>query len=173
VSTAVPSPDVLAGYAAPTVPQRWSGGRADAIVAPLAFHFPALSQLSLPGSFSGSQGRTLNNMIATAVACGLWLITLLTEVGGEYEAFAKRQILGFMTIHIAISLAVLLLYIMIDAAYIGRLLPRNSFVIAPICVAYVFVIGFVRQGNTLLFREECYAIRWFAVGFMLMRIVIV
>ena len=150
-----------------------SAGRTATAPRPPASRYPAISQLSLSGVFAGSQGRTLNNLLVTLAACGLWLITLMTEVGGEYEAFAKRQILGIMTVHIAISLVVLLLYLSVDGAYLGRLLTRNTFVIGAIGVVYVFVIGLARNGNTLLFREEFYAIRWFAVGFMLMRIVIV
>jgi hypothetical protein len=139
---------------------------------PTAARFPALSQLSLPGTFAGPQGRTMNNIVATLIACGLWLVTLRLEVGGEYEAFAKRQIFGLLTVHIAITLAVLLFYLALDAGYLGRLFSRSTFVIAALGVLYVFAVGLVRNGNTLLFREECYAIRWFAVGFMLMRVVI-
>jgi hypothetical protein len=146
--------------------------RIGAMTLPPAARFPALSQLSLPGSFARPQGRTLNNIVVTLIACGLWLITLRLEVGGEYEAFAKRQILGLLTVHVAITLAVLLFYLAVDGGYLGRLFSRSTFVIAALGVLYVFAVGLVRNGNTLLFREECYAIRWFAVGFMLMRVAI-
>lgn len=136
MSTAYPAQDVFPQLS-DTGNATSSAGRTATALRPLASRYPAISQLSLSGVFAGSQGRTLTNLLVTLAACGLWLITLMTEVGGEYEAFAKRQILGIVTVHIAISLAVLLLYLVVDGAYLGRLLTRNTFVIGAIGVVYV------------------------------------
>jgi len=105
-------------------------------------------------------------------ACALFAVILPTEIAYESELFLSRRILGVPP-HYAITAIVLLAALAQDLRYYGRLLSRPVVILGLVCLAYVLCIGVVRHGiRSPMVRSDLYIIRWFFVGFALMRMAI-
>lgn len=105
-------------------------------------------------------------------ACMLFAVILPTEIAQESELFVSRRIFGVPP-HYAITAIVLLAALAQDLRYYGRLLSRPVVILGLACLGYVLWIGVLRHGmRSPMVRADLYIIRWFFVGFALMRMAI-
>ena len=105
-------------------------------------------------------------------ACALFAVILPTEIAYESELFVSRRILGVPP-HYAITAIVLLAALAQDLRYYGRLLSRPVVILGLACLGYVLWVGVLRHGlRSPMVRSDLYIIRWFFVGFALMRMAI-
>jgi hypothetical protein len=84
--------------------------------------------------------------------------------------FVSRTILGIPP-HYALTAFTLALALVADARYYSRVLTRPLVLVGLLCLGFVLVNGVMRYGwRSYLVRSDIYVIRWFIVGFMLMRL---
>lgn len=105
-------------------------------------------------------------------ACMLFAVILPTEIAQESELFVSRRVLGVPP-HYAITAIILLAALVQDLQYYLRLLSRPIVLLGLACLGFVFTIGVLRHGlGSPMVRSDLYIIRWFFVGFALMRMAI-
>jgi len=111
-------------------------------------------------------------MLLAVTAC-LVAIIVPVEVAFASEMWVSRTIAG-MPIHFILTGMVLLVAFANDARYLLEVLRRPSVIFFAACLMMVVVVGFVRNGgNRYIIFSDLYVIRWFFVGFMLMRLAII
>lgn len=135
-----------------------------------SLYVPALAQILVPavarawGLVAG--GRRFGRLL---VACGLFAIILPMEIGYESELFVSRRIFGIPP-HYALTAVAVLAALATDLRYYSWLVTRPIVVFGLACLAYVLAIGVLRHGaGSYMVRSDLYIIRWFFVGFVLMR----
>jgi hypothetical protein len=131
---------------------------------------PALSQILPPAVARAHSlvtgGHRLGRFL---IACGLFLIILPTEIGYESQLFVSRRIFGIPP-HFLLTAIAILAALATDLRYYSWLFTRSSVLLGLAGLAYVLVIGVLRHGTgSYMVRSDLYIIRWFFVGFILMR----
>jgi hypothetical protein len=136
-------------------------------------YLPAIAQI-----VSTSVARTLHihagrvRLARLLLACGLFAIILPTEIAYDSELFVSRRIFGIPP-HYAITAVTVLIALVTDARYYSRLASRPIVLFGLLLFAYVLVIGVLRHGiSSYMLRSDIYTVRWFFVGFVLMRLAI-
>jgi hypothetical protein len=121
-------------------------------------------------SLAVSAQRTRPSLFA-AICC-LFGITVLFEISADSEMFVSRTILRVPP-HFAITAFTVALAAVVDLGYYQKIVSRPSLAFGIAILAYVAVIGAWRHGTgSQLFRSDIYIVRWFFVGFILMRLAI-
>ena len=96
-----------------------------------------------------------------------------TEIAYANEMWVSRTIAGIPP-HYALTAFAMLLAFASDGKYLRQLLSRPAVIFYLTCLAMVVAVGVFRNGyNGFIVRADLYLIRWFFVGFMLMRLAIV
>jgi hypothetical protein len=84
--------------------------------------------------------------------------------------FVSRTILGIPP-HYALTAAAVALALLFDPRYYQRLATRASVALGLLCLAILLAEGVLRYGvGSYMVRSDVYIIRWFFVGFILMRL---
>ena len=110
--------------------------------------------------------------VLALVACLLGLI-VPTEIAYEGEIWVSRRYFGIPH-HVGITIAVVLLSLVIDFRYLAGLFMRPAVWLYLACLLMVVGVGFAKHsGNLFVVFADLYVIRWFFVGFLLMRLAIV
>lgn len=113
----------------------------------------------------GSFGRLV-------LALGLFALIIPAEIVRDSEMFVSRRIFGIPP-HYAITAFVFAIAIITDLRYYGRLIAKPLVAFSIAVLLYVLVIGVLRHGvGSQLVRSDVYIVRWFVVGFLLMRLAI-
>ena len=110
---------------------------------------------------------------------GLFLLVCLllgtiipSEIAFDAEMFYSRSILGIPP-HYALTAFTVALALAVDLRYYQRLVSRPLVGLSLLILTGLLAIGFVKYGfRSYLVRSDIYIIRWFFVGFMLMRLAI-
>jgi hypothetical protein len=104
------------------------------------------------------------------LVCGLFGAIVPVEIAADSEMFVSRRIMGVPP-HFAITALVVSLAVLLDLSYYQRVLARPSVVLGLVCVAILLCMGVLRYGmSSYLLRSDLYIMRWFFVGFILMRL---
>ncbi len=104
------------------------------------------------------------------LVCALFGVIVPVEIAADSEMFVSRRIMGVPP-HFALTAFVVALAALFDLRYYQRLLARPSVVLGLVCIAILLGMGILRYGmNSYLVRSDLYIIRWFVVGFILMRL---
>jgi len=133
-------------------------------------YVPALAQI-LPPAVVRASGLVSggHRLVRLLFACGLFAIILPMEIGYESELFVSRRIFGVPPHYLLTAVAILAALAM-DLRYYSWLVTRAIVLFGLACLAYVLAIGVLRHGaGSYMVRSDLYIIRWFFVGFMLMR----
>jgi hypothetical protein len=151
----------------PTVPGALAGGQKQR---PGLRYVPGFSQI-IPAAIARAEqiwaGREKFGRLL--MACGLFAVILPIEIGYESELFVSRRIFGIPP-HYAITAVAFLAALATDLRYYSWLVTRPVVVFGLACLAYVLTIGVLRHGaSSYMLRSDLYIIRWFFVGFILMR----
>lgn len=134
---------------------------------------PAVAQI-LPKATARGLGLTEGrHRIGLFLLVCLLLGTIIpSEIAYDAEMFYSRSILGIPP-HYALTAFTIALAIAVDLRYFQRIVSRPIVGLSLLIVAALLAIGFVRYGlRSYLVRSDIYIIRWFFVGFMLMRLAI-
>jgi hypothetical protein len=138
-----------------------------------AIRLPAAAQLLLSKTTQSLAigGVCRHRLLFAATAC-LFGIIVPTEIAYEGELWVSRTIAGVPQHYILTSLVMLLSFAS-DGRYLQHLLGRPAVLFYVVCLLMVVAVGFLRNGgNRYLIFADLYTIRWFFVGFMLMRLAI-
>lgn len=132
---------------------------------------PVLSQILRPAAARAeglaAGGIRLGRLV---IACVLFALIIPLEIGVESELFVSRRIFGIPP-HYALTIAAIFAALATDLRYYSRLITRPTVIFGLICIAYMLLIGILRHGvGSHMVRADLYVIRWFFVGFMLMRL---
>jgi len=134
---------------------------------------PAVAQIlpkRLAVSLSVNASRSRPDLFV-AICC-LFGVIVPVEIAANSEMFVSRTILGVPP-HFALTVFTIALAVLADLGYYRRLITRPSVAFGLSILAYVAVIGAWRHGTgSQLFRSDIYIVRWFFVGFILMRLAI-
>ena len=104
------------------------------------------------------------------LVCALFGVIMSVEICAESEMFVSRTVMGVPP-HFAITAFVVALALLSDLGYCQRILARPSVVLGLVCVATLLGEGILRYGaRSYLVRSDLYIMRWFFVGFILMRL---
>jgi hypothetical protein len=140
---------------------------------PFAIKLPAAAQL-LPAkttralSIGGARRRRL---LFAATAC-LFGIIVPSEIAYQSDMWVSRTIAGIPP-HYALT-AMVMLFAFANDSNLLKLLQRPAVVFYMVCLLAVVAVGFSRNGgNRNVVFADLYLIRWFFVGFMLMRLAII
>jgi len=134
---------------------------------------PAVAQI-LPERLAASLSiKAPRSRPALFVAiCCLFGVIVPVEIAAESEMFVSRTILGVPP-HFAITAFTISLALLVDLGYYQKIVTRPSVALGLSILAFVAVIGAWRHGTgSQLFRSDIYIVRWFFVGFILMRLAI-
>jgi len=135
---------------------------------------PAVSQVLLERTAKAhSIGGVRRRGLLFAVTVCLFGIIVPVEIAYASEMWVSRTIAG-IPIHFALTALVLLVAFANDSTYLLKMASRPAVLFYGACLLMVVVVGFVRNGgNRYVIFADIYNIRWFFVGFMLMRLAIV
>jgi len=115
-----------------------------------------------------TEGRT--RFAVFLLAALLFSVIVPTEIAADSEMFVSRTVLGVPP-HYAITASTFALALLADARYYQRLLSRPPVAIGLACLGALLVEGVARYGlRSHLVRSDIYIVRWFFVGFILMRL---
>jgi hypothetical protein len=104
------------------------------------------------------------------LVCALFGVIMSVEICAESEMFVSRTVIGIPP-HFALTAFVVALALLFDLRYCQRIVARPSVVLGLVCVALLLAEGILRYGmRSYLVRSDLYIIRWFFVGFILMRL---
>jgi len=104
------------------------------------------------------------------LVCGLFGLIVPVEIAADSEMFVSRRIMGVPP-HFALTAFVVALAALFDLRYYQRVLTRPAVVLGLMCIAILLAEGVLRYGmSSYLVRSDVYIIRWFFVGFILMRL---
>lgn len=107
-----------------------------------------------------------------AAAAGLFAAIVPSDIAFGLEMWVSRTIAGIPQ-HYILTTLTLLLAIAADGKYLQRLLSRPATLFYLLCLLMVVAVGVFRNGyNGYIVRADLYLIRWFFVGFLLMRLAI-
>jgi len=132
---------------------------------------PAAAQV-LPAATARSLGLTegKHRFGLFLIVCALFGIIVPVEIAADIEMFVSRRILGVPP-HYALTAIVVALALLFDLCYYQRVLSRPSVVLGLVCIAILLGEGILRYGmRSYLVRSDLYIVRWFFVGFILMRL---
>lgn len=137
-------------------------------------YFPGMGQV-LPRK----QARELaivgppRRAVLLAVSVCLFGLIVPAEIAYLNEIWVSRKVLG-IPIHLAITLVVVLCALLCDVRYLMGLLVRPSVLGYLACLLMVVAVGLARNSSNLyVVFADLYTIRWFFVGFVMMRVAIV
>lgn len=104
------------------------------------------------------------------LVCALFGTIVPVEIAADSQMFVSRTIMGIPP-HYALTAIVLALAVMVDLRYYQRLMARPPVALGLFCVLVLLAEGALRYGmRSYLVRSDIYIIRWFFVGFILMRL---
>lgn len=104
------------------------------------------------------------------LVCALFGVIMSVEICAESEMFVSRTVMGVPP-HFALTVFVVALAVLFDLRYCQRILARPSVVLGLVCVSVLLGEGILRYGmRSYLVRSDLYIMRWFFVGFILMRL---
>ena len=104
------------------------------------------------------------------LVCGLFGVIVPFEIAADSQMFVSRTIMGIPP-HFALTAFVVALAVLFDLRYYQRVLTRPPVVLGLVCIAILLVEGVLRYGmRSYLVRSDLYIMRWFFVGFILMRL---
>jgi hypothetical protein len=107
------------------------------------------------------------------IVCGLLAVIIPTEIAFDAEMFVSRTILGIPP-HFALTAFTFALALGVDLRYYQRIVARPLVALSLFILVLLLAVGASRYGfGSYLVRSDVYIIRWFFVGFMLMRLSIV
>lgn len=132
---------------------------------------PAAAQV-LPAATARALGLTegKHGLVLFLLVCALFGVIMSVEICAESEMFVSRKFMGVPP-HFAITAFVVALALLVDLRYCQRILARPSVVLGLVCVAILLGEGMLRYGmSSYLVRSDVYIMRWFFVGFILMRL---
>jgi hypothetical protein len=143
---------------------------------------PAAQLLVLPAAAQLLIGRTAKSLgivgtrrrrLLFATLVCLFGIIVSTEIAYANEMWVSRTIAGVPQ-HFILTSLVLAVAFAVDSKYLLQLPTRPAVVFYLVCLLMVVAVGFVRNwGNRYLVFADLYLIRWFFVGFIMMRLAIV
>jgi len=115
-----------------------------------------------------SEGR--HRLVLFLIVCALFGTIVPVEIAADSQMFVSRTILGIPP-HYALTAVVLALAVLFDLRYYQRLVARPPVALGLFCVFVLLAEGALRYGiRSYLVRSDLYIIRWFFVGFILMRL---
>lgn len=115
-----------------------------------------------------SEGR--HRLVLFLIVCALFGTIVPVEIAADSQMFVSRTIMGIPP-HYALTAVVLALAVLFDLRYYQRLVARPPVALGVFCVLVLLVEGVLRYGmRSHLVRSDLYIIRWFFVGFILMRL---
>ena len=126
----------------------------------------------LPAATSRALGLTegKRHLGLFLLVCALFGVIVPVEIAADSEMFVSRRIMGVPP-HFALTAFVVALAALFDLRYYQRVLARPPVVLGLVCIAILLGMGILRYGmNSYLIRSDLYIIRWFIVGFILMRL---
>jgi len=137
------------------------------------FYTPALAQILAPAMARFLRLRAGSVQIGRLlIACFLFGVIIPTEIAYESELFVSRRIFGIPP-HYVITAVALFVGLIADLRYYTWLLTRPVVLFGLACLLYVVALGALRHGlSSYMLRSDFYIIRWFFVGFVLMRLAI-
>jgi hypothetical protein len=104
------------------------------------------------------------------LVCALFGAIVPVEISADSEMFVSRTIMGVPP-HFVLTVFVVALAVLFDLRYYQRVCARPSVFLGLVCIAILLAEGFLRHGiRSYLVRSDLYIMRWFFVGFVLMRL---
>jgi hypothetical protein len=104
------------------------------------------------------------------LVCALFGVIVPVEIAADSQMFVSRTIMGVPP-HFALTAFVVALAVLFDLPYLQRVCARPSVVLGFVCIAILLAEGVLRYGmRSYLVRSDLYIMRWFFVGFILMRL---
>lgn len=104
------------------------------------------------------------------LVCALFGVIVPLEIAADSQMFVSRTILRVPP-HYALTAFVVGLAVLFDLRYFQRVLTRAPVALGLFCIAILLAEGALRYGvRSYLVRSDLYIIRWFFVGFILMRL---
>jgi hypothetical protein len=104
------------------------------------------------------------------LVCALFGVILPVEIAADSQMFVSRTIMGVPP-HFALTAFVVALAVLVDLRYLQRVCARPLVVLGFACIAILLAEGVLRYGmRSYLVRSDLYIMRWFFVGFILMRL---
>ena len=135
---------------------------------------PAMSQVLTPRSARGLAiaGPRWRGEVLAALVC-LWGLIVSSQMAYANGIFDSRSVAG-VPYHVLMTGAALVLAVALDGGYMIGLLLRPKVLLYLLCLAAMIGVGIARSGGGLLgVFNDLYVVRWFFVGFMLMRVALV
>jgi hypothetical protein len=132
---------------------------------------PAAAQI-LPATTARSLGLTAgkHRLGLFFLVCALFGVIVPVEIAADSEMFVSRRIMGVPP-HFALTAIVVAMAVLYDLRYYQRVLTRPTVVLGLVCIAILLGMGVARYGvSSVLVRSDLYIMRWFFVGFILMRL---
>ena len=115
-----------------------------------------------------SEGR--HRFVLFLIVCALFGTIVPVEIAADSQMFVSRTIMGIPP-HYALTAAVVALAVLFDLRYYQRLVARAPVALGLACILVLLFEGALRYGiRSYLVRSDLYIIRWFFVGFILMRL---
>ena len=106
------------------------------------------------------------------LVCSLLGTIVPVEIAADSEMFVSRTIMGIPP-HYALTAVTLALALLFDLRYYQRLATRPVVALGLGCLGLMLAVGVMRYGmRSHLLRSDIYIVRWFFVGFILMRFAI-
>ncbi len=132
---------------------------------------PATAQLlSTTAARAAGISAGKRRVLLFLVVCALLGAIIPTEIAAVGEIFVSRTIMGIPP-HYALTAFVIALAVLVDLRYVQCLLTRPPVILGLLCIALLWAEGIMRYGlQSHLVRSDLYIIRWFFVGFLLMRL---
>jgi hypothetical protein len=161
----------IPSYAATVSPVQVAGG---CNVGGGGCRLPAAAQLlsSKEAAAHGIVGPRRRPLLFVLTA-SLFAITVPIEIAYANEMWVSRNFLG-IPYHYALTSIIMLVAMAEDAGNLLRILSRSRVLFLAVCLGMVVTVGFLRNGgNRHIVFADLYVIRWFFVGFVLMRLAIV
>ena len=104
------------------------------------------------------------------LVCALFGVIVPVEIAADSQMFVSRTIMGVPP-HYALTAFVVALAVLVDLRYLQRVCARPSVALGFVCIAILLAEGVLRYGmRSYLVRSDVYIMRWFFVGFILMRL---
>jgi hypothetical protein len=135
---------------------------------------PAASQV-LPNAMARQLGivEGRHRLGIFLLACTLLGLIIPTEIAYDAEMWVSRSILGVPP-HYVLTALTIALAVLVDIRYYQRYITRPIVAVSIFILMMLLAIGVLRYGlRSYLVRSDIYIIRWFFVGFALMRLAIV
>lgn len=139
-----------------------------------AVRLPAAAQLlSTVKARAASIAPVRRNGLLFAVTACLLAAIVPSDIAFGLEMWVSKRILGIPQHYILTTLTILLA-IALDGRSLQRAFSRPAALVSLACLLMFVTVGLVRNGeNGFVIRSDLYTIRWFFVGFMLMRLAII